>query len=124
MDGTITKAMIGIMHRMKHVCKNICLSILKVKVVVVFLGMFPLTFINKTDGKDPKKRKNYWMRILKTYAPFGLNIEDNIWLVLRRSTNVTGGLTFLIFFRHIGWTRYGFRTRFFGHYIYFFVFIV
>ena len=41
LDGTITKAMIGKMHGMKHVHKNICLSILKAKVIVVFLEMFP-----------------------------------------------------------------------------------
>ena len=41
LDGTITKAMIGKMHGMKHVCENIPLIILKVKVIVVFLEMFP-----------------------------------------------------------------------------------
>ena len=42
-----------------------------------FLGNISITFIDETDGKDPKRRKNYWMRTLKTYAPFGLNIEDS-----------------------------------------------
>ena len=40
-DGTITKVMIGKMHGMKHAHKNICLSILKAKVIVAFLEMFP-----------------------------------------------------------------------------------
>ena len=40
-----------------------------------FLGNVSITFIDKTDGKDPKRRKSYWMRKRKTYAPFGLNIE-------------------------------------------------
>ena len=40
LDGTITKAMTGKMHGMKHVCKNDCLSILKVKFRVVFLERF------------------------------------------------------------------------------------
>ena len=39
---------------------------------------FAITLIGKTDGKDPKRRENYWMRTLKTYAPFGLNIEDSV----------------------------------------------
>ena len=36
LDGTITKAMIGKIHGMKHVWKNTCLNILKAKVIVVF----------------------------------------------------------------------------------------
>ena len=43
-----------------------------------FLGNVSITLIDKTDGKDPKRRENYWMRTLKTYAPFGLNIEDSV----------------------------------------------
>ena len=43
-----------------------------------FLGNFSITLIDKADGKDPKRRENYWMRTLKTYAPFGLNIEDSV----------------------------------------------
>ena len=77
LNGTISKAMIRKMHGMKHVCKNICLSILKVK-VSGFLGNVSITLTDKTDGKDPKRRENYWMRTLKTYAPFGLNIEDSV----------------------------------------------
>ena len=42
-----------------------------------FLGIVSITLIDKIDGKDPKKRENYWMRTLKTYAPFGLNIDDS-----------------------------------------------
>ena len=39
-----------------------------------FLGNVSITLM----GKDPKRRKNYWMRTLKTYALFGLNIEDSV----------------------------------------------
>ena len=35
-----------------------------------------ITLIDKTDGKDPKDRKNYCMRALKTLAPDVPNIED------------------------------------------------
>ena len=43
-----------------------------------FLGNVSMTLIGKTDFKDSKTRENYWMRALKTYAPFGLNIEDSV----------------------------------------------
>ena len=43
-----------------------------------FLGNVSMTLIDKADGKDPERRReNYWMRKLKTYAPLGLNIEDS-----------------------------------------------
>ena len=42
------------------------------------------------------QRENNWK--LKTYPPFGLNIEDNVWLFPCRSINVTGGFSFLVFF--------------------------
>ena len=41
-----------------------------------FLEDVAITLIDKTDGRDPKNRENYWMRTLKTLAPQGLNIED------------------------------------------------
>ena len=43
-----------------------------------FLGSVSMALIDKTDGKDAKKRENYWMRTLKTYASFALNIEDGV----------------------------------------------
>ena len=42
-----------------------------------FLGNVKITLIDKTDGQNPKKRENYWRRTFKTYAPFGLNVEDS-----------------------------------------------
>ena len=41
LDGILTKTMIGEMHGMMYVCENICLSVLKAKVIVIFLEMFP-----------------------------------------------------------------------------------
>ena len=35
-----------------------------------------ITLIDKTDGKNPKKREDYWRRNLKTYSPFGLDVTD------------------------------------------------
>ena len=43
-----------------------------------FLGNLSITLIDKTDGKDLKRGENYWMRTLKTYPPFGLNVEDSV----------------------------------------------
>ena len=43
-----------------------------------FLGNVSITLKDKTDGKDPKRRENYWMRTLKTYALFEINIEFSV----------------------------------------------
>ena len=58
LDGTITKAMIGKMHGMKHVRKNICLSMGR-ESHSGFLGNLSITLIDKTDGKDPKRGESY-----------------------------------------------------------------
>ena len=43
-----------------------------------FLNHVLVTLIDKTDRSDPKKREDYWMKTLKTMAPYGLNIEDSV----------------------------------------------
>ena len=40
-----------------------------------------ICLIDKTQSSDPHKREYYWMRILKTLAPFGLNTEDTYWVI-------------------------------------------
>ena len=45
---------------------------------IEFLDDVSITLIDKTDGFNPTKRENYWMRTLKTYAPYGLNVVDSI----------------------------------------------
>ena len=45
---------------------------------IEFLDDVSITLIDKTDGFNPNKRENYWMRTLKTYAPYGLNVVDSI----------------------------------------------
>ena len=35
-----------------------------------------ICLIDKTDPSDPHKREYYWMRTLKTIAPFGLNTKE------------------------------------------------
>ena len=43
-----------------------------------FLGNVSISLINKTDGFQPKKRENYWMRTLKTLAPLKLIAESAV----------------------------------------------
>ena len=43
-----------------------------------FISGVSVTFIDKTDPTDPLKRENYWRSTLKTTAPFGINIEENV----------------------------------------------
>ena len=35
-----------------------------------------IIFIDKTDPSDPTRREYFWMRVLKTTAPLGLNIDE------------------------------------------------
>ena len=63
LDGTITKAMIGKMHGMKYVCKNICLSILKVNVMVVFLKK-----IEKITGWGDSKNMHHMDLTMKAMS--------------------------------------------------------
>ena len=37
-----------------------------------------ITLIDKTGGSNPTKRENYWMRTLKTFTHYGLNVVDSI----------------------------------------------
>ena len=41
-----------------------------------FLEDCQITFIDKTDGSNPLRREKYWIRVLKTYSPLGLNISE------------------------------------------------
>ena len=43
-----------------------------------FLDDVSITLIDTADGFNPTKRENYWMRTLKTFPPYGLNVEDSI----------------------------------------------
>ena len=43
-----------------------------------FLDDVSITLIDKTDGFNPTKRENYWMRTLKTFAPYDLNVVVSI----------------------------------------------
>ena len=37
-----------------------------------------ITLTDKTDGQNPKNIEDYWRRTLKTYNPFGLNVESGV----------------------------------------------
>ena len=43
-----------------------------------FLNNVLITLIDKTDGKNAKKREDYLIRTLKAYSSFGLNVEDSV----------------------------------------------
>ena len=42
-----------------------------------FLKNVKVTLIDKTNGQNPNRREDDLRRTLKTYAPFGLNVEDS-----------------------------------------------
>ena len=46
-----------------------------------FLTDCSITLIDKTDGSDPARKEEYWRKVLKTVAPYGLNTLS-WWLLL------------------------------------------
>ena len=77
LDGIITKAMIE--NAQNKVCtQEHSFEHFKSEGHGGFLGNVSITLIDKTDGKGPKRRENYLMKTLKTYAPFGINIENSV----------------------------------------------
>ena len=42
-------------------------------------GNLCISLIDKSDGFQTKKSKNYWMRTLMTLTPLGLNVESAAW---------------------------------------------
>ena len=34
--------------------------------------------IDRTDGSNPTKRETCWMRTLRTIAPYGLNLKNDV----------------------------------------------
>ena len=43
-----------------------------------FLEDVSVALIDKTDGSDPTKQETFWMHVLKTLVPYGLNIENGV----------------------------------------------
>ena len=43
-----------------------------------FLNDVSITFTDKTDPTNPLQRGNYWKHTLKTFAPYSLNIKENV----------------------------------------------
>ena len=37
-----------------------------------------ITLIDKADSSDPTRREFFWIRLLKTYYPLGINIEEEL----------------------------------------------
>ena len=42
-----------------------------------FLEDVTITFIDKTDPKDPNRQEYCWRHTFKTTAPSGLNVKDD-----------------------------------------------
>ena len=42
------------------------------------LTLYYIVLNPKTDGSESRKRENYWIKILKTMTPYGLNIKDSV----------------------------------------------
>ena len=61
-----------------HACKNICTNIFCDSEHSGFLNDLSITFIDKTDPTNPLQRESYWKHTLKTFAPYGLNIKENV----------------------------------------------
>ena len=51
-----------------------------------------ICLIDKTDPSDTHKGDYYWMRALKTIAPFGLNTEETYWPVCTITRFASGGI--------------------------------
>ena len=66
-DGITIRIMVKNILVRRAACKNICFNV-------------SITLIDKTDGKNPKKREreDYWRRTLKTCSPFGLSFENSV----------------------------------------------
>ena len=45
-----------------------------------FLNDVSITVIDKTEPTNPLQNENYWKLTLKTFAPYGLNIKENVYL--------------------------------------------
>ena len=61
-----------------HACKNTCKNIFVTVNIMVLLSDNSMTFIEKADPTNHFQRKNYWKHTLKTFAPYGLNITENV----------------------------------------------
>ena len=73
--GGIIKNLTLVNMRMAyHACKNTCKNIF----VTVNIMVYSMTFIEKADPTNHLQRKNYWKHTLKTFAPYGLNIKENV----------------------------------------------
>ena len=46
-----------------------------------FLNHVSITFIDRMDPTNPLQRENYWKHTLKIFAPYGLNIKENVQLL-------------------------------------------
>ena len=79
---TIIKIITENINVLKRVCRNIFSGNFLTLGNNGFLNDVSITFIDKRDPSDALKWEGYWNRILKTMAPFGINIEGSVWSVI------------------------------------------
>ena len=60
------------------VCRNTYIKHFQTEGHKGFLNEASVTLIDKTDGKDLKKRESHWMRTLKIMKPYRLYIADSV----------------------------------------------
>ena len=63
----------GISYMQEHLYEHFCDSEHS-----GFLNDVSITFIDKTDPTNHLQRENYWKHTLKTFAPYGLNMKENV----------------------------------------------
>ena len=79
---TIIKIITENINVLKRVCRNIFSGNFLTLGNNGFLNDVSITFTDKRDPSDALKWEGYWNRILKTMAPFGINIEGSVWSVI------------------------------------------
>ena len=83
-----------------------------------FIKDVVITLIDKTDGKDPKNRENYWLRTLKMLGGDGPNIEDwvrpnTIYTNHNKIQRFLVGRQYIRIWMELGF--HGMRTAIFGN---------
>ena len=66
---------------MKRLNKNLWMTTFLEMIITALKRMLASVSLKKSDSSDRHKTEYYWMRTLKTIAPFGLNTEETYWAV-------------------------------------------
>ena len=64
---------------MKRLNKNLWMTTFLEMIITALKRMLASVSLKKSDSSDRHKTEYYWMRTLKTIAPFGLNTKETYW---------------------------------------------